>query len=278
MTTAVDNSAANAASAANSASTSKSTTAKATLGTNFNTFLNMLTTQLKHQDPLSPMDSTQFTNQLVQFSSVEQQINANSNLEKLIKLQTASQTAQAISYVGQTVEVAGSTLPLQNSSGASFSYTLPSNASSCEVQIKDSTGNIVYKSNAETSAGRHELTWDGTDTNGTTQKGGLYTINVVAKGSDGAALAVSTTVTGSVTKLSNDATNGATLELGAGTDGAKVSVTPDQVLAVTADTSLVNAQLTAANAQYQAALAQYNALKAAEASNNSSSSSTTTGQ
>ena len=204
---------------------------KATLGTNFNTFLNMLTTQLKHQDPLSPMDSTQFTNQLVQFSSVEQQINANSNLEKLITLQTAQQTAQAISYVGQTVEVSGSKLPLQNGS-ASFSYNLPSAASTCEVQIKDSNGNLVYKTSADTSVGSHSLTWDGTDTSGKAQTDGLYTISVLANGKDGSTLAATTSVFGQVTKLVNDATNGATLEIGAGTGSDKLSVTPDKVLSV----------------------------------------------
>lgn len=277
MTT-IDTSASTAAAAAATSSTaSKATTAKTTLGTNFNTFLNMLTTQLKHQDPLAPTDSSQFTNQLVQFSSVEQQIAANSNLEKLITLQTASQTAQAIAYVGQTVEVSGSTLPLQNSSaGASFSYTLPSNATSCEVQIKDSSGNVVYKTNADTKSGRHDITWNGKDTAGTAQKEGLYTLSVVAKGSDGNALAASTTVNGQVTKLTNDATNGATLEIGAGTSGAKVSVTPSQILSVNNDNTLVNAQLTAANAQYQAAAAQYQALQAANTTTTTSSS--TTGQ
>ncbi|OAN48181.1 flagellar hook capping protein [Paramagnetospirillum marisnigri] len=272
MTT-VDTSASAAASAAAASSTSKSTAAKATLGTNFNTFLNMLTTQLKHQDPLSPMDSTQFTNQLVQFSSVEQQINANSNLEKLISLQTATQTAQAIAYVGQTVEVAGSTLPMQGGT-APFSYTLDGNASSVEIQIKNSSGNVVFKTNGDTASGRHDLKWDGTNSSGEAQGDGLYTIAVVAKDKEGKAMAASTTVTGLVTKLTNDATNGATLELGAGDKGAKITVTPDKVLSVVSDTTLASSQMAAANAQYQAAMA---ALQAAQ-SNTSSSSSTTTAQ
>ncbi|MBI3446375.1 MAG: flagellar hook assembly protein FlgD [Magnetospirillum sp.] len=221
----------NTTSTSNTTSGTSAATGKATLGTNFNTFLNMLTTQLKHQDPLSPMDSTQFTNQLVQFSSVEQQINANSNLEKLIKLQGAQNTASAISYVGQTVEVAGSKLPLQNGS-ASFSYTLPSAASTCEVQIKDSSGNLVYKTSADTTVGQHQLQWDGTDTAGKTQTDGLYTISVLASGKDGSTLATTTSVYGTVTKLTNDATNGATLEIGAGTGDAKITVTPDKVLSV----------------------------------------------
>ncbi len=261
-------------STAASTATSKSATSATTLGSNFNTFLNMLTTQLKHQDPLSPMDSTQFTNQLVQFSMVEQQINANSNLEKLITLQTSSQTAQSVSYLGQTVEVSGSTLPLQGGA-AKFSYTLPAAASTCEVQIRDSSGNLVYKTNGDTSMGTHELGWDGTDTSGKTQSDGLYTVSVIASGKDGASLSPTTTVFGQVTKIVNDATNGATLELGAGSNGAKVAVTPDKVVSVDANTTLANTQLAAANAQYAAATAQYKAL---QASTPSSSSSTTTGQ
>jgi flagellar basal-body rod modification protein FlgD len=256
-------------------STSQSATSKATLGTNFNTFLNMLTTQLKHQDPLSPMDSTQFTNQLVQFSSVEQQINANSNLEKLISLQTQTQTAQSVSYLGQDVEVAGSTLPYQGNT-TSFSYTLPSDVNKCEVQIKDSSGAVVYKATGDTTTGRHDMSWDGTNTSGKTVDQGLYTINVVASKADGTAVTATTTVTGQVTKVTNDSTNGATLEMGAGTKGAKVSTTVDKIVSVNENSSLYNTQMAAANAQYQAALAQYKALQAANDS--SSSSSTTTSQ
>ncbi|CAA7627501.1 flagellar hook assembly protein FlgD [Magnetospirillum sp. SS-4] len=247
-----------------SGSAEKSVTSKSTLGTNFNTFLTMLTTQLKHQDPLSPMDSTQFTNQLVQFSSVEQQINANSNLEKLIKLQQATQTSDSISYLNQTVEVSGSKLPLQGGAAA-FSYTLPASASSCEVQIRDSSGVLVYKTQADTAAGRHDLAWDGTDSSGEKQDDGLYTVSVVAKGVDGTPLTATTTVQGTVTKVTNDATFGAMLEIGAGDDDAKVTVTPDQVLSVTANNIVGNSQLLAANAQYQAALAQLQALEAAQA-------------
>jgi flagellar basal-body rod modification protein FlgD len=246
------------------AGASKSATAKATLGTNFNTFLNMLTTQLKHQDPLSPMDSTQFTNQLVQFSSVEQQINANSNLEKLINLQQANQTSQSITYLGETVEISGSKLPLQDGSAA-FSYTLPASASSCEVQIRNSSGVIVYKTNADTAAGRHDLAWDGTDSSGKAQEDGLYTLSVVAKGVDGATLTPTTTVQGSVTKVTNDPTDGTTLEIGAGNKDAKVTVVPSQVLSISSNTTVQNSQLAAANAQYQAAVAQLQALQAANA-------------
>ena len=116
MTTASTTAAASTSAATTAASTSAAATAKTSLGKDFNTFLNMLTTQLKHQDPLSPMDSTQFTSQLVQYSGVEQQINANTNLEKLITLQQANSTSQAISYLNQNVEISSDKIPLQGGS------------------------------------------------------------------------------------------------------------------------------------------------------------------
>ena len=82
--------------------------AGAKLAENFDTFLQLLTTQLQHQDPLSPMESNEFVAQLVQFSEVEQAIASNKSLEKLIDLQNTNQATAAIGYIGQTVEAAGS--------------------------------------------------------------------------------------------------------------------------------------------------------------------------
>lgn len=257
-----------------SASTSSSTSSSSTFGTNFNTFLSMLTTQLKNQDPLSPMDSTQFTNQLVQFSSVEQQINANTNLQTLISLQKTGQTSQAISYLGQSVEMSSSQLPLQGTSAA-FSYTLPKEAKNCQITIKNSSGTTVYTTTGDTTAGRHEIQWDGTNASGTAQDDGLYTVNVTATGTDGTALSPTITTFGTVSRVTNDPTNGATLEIDAGSKGAKMTVTPDKVVSIHADNTLSNTQLTAAQAQYQAAVAQYKALLAAQQSASSSSTSST---
>ncbi|ARJ64766.1 flagellar hook capping protein [Magnetospirillum sp. ME-1] len=260
------------ATAANAASAATGSAAgKATLGSNFNTFLTMLTTQLKHQDPLSPMDSTQFTNQLVQFSSVEQQINANSNLEKLIKLQQTSQTSQGINYLGQTVEMSGTDLPLQDGA-ASLTYTLPKEARDVKIAIRDSSGAVVKTINGETKAGAHSLDWDGKNSSGTQLDDGRYSITVTATAADGSSITTTSTTFGRVTKVTNDATSGTTLVMAAGTKGNDISLSMDKVVSVKDNTSSINtAQLNAANAQYQAALAQLNALKAA--TNNTGSSS-----
>ena len=261
MTT-IDTSATDAATKTATAATGSSA-GKATLGSNFNTFLTMLTTQLKHQDPLSPMDSTQFTNQLVQFSSVEQQINANSNLEKLIKLQQTAQTSQGISYLGQTVEVAGNDLALQDGS-ASLSYTLPKEARDVKIQIKDSAGKTVNTITGEAASGRHDISWNGKDSDGKQLDDGRYSVQVVATGSDGTAITTTGTTFGRVTKVTNDAASGSQLVIEAGTKGNNITLTMDKVVSIKDNQAGINnAQLAAANAQYQAAQAQLSALQAA---------------
>lgn len=250
-------------------STQASTAAssKVSLGSDFNTFLTMLTTQLKNQDPLSPMDSTQFTSQLVQYSSVEQQINANSNLEKLISLQQSASTAQGINYLGQTVEVSGTTLPLQDGS-ASYTYTLPKAAASTTIQIKDSDGKVVKTVTGDTTAGAHSMTWDGKDSDDTQLSDGKYSINVIATAADGSTLTTTTTTFGKVTKVVNDATNGTQLYMEAG-DNKDMTVAMSSIVSVKDNSSTVsNAQMAAANAQYQAALAQLQALQSASSGSN----------
>lgn len=206
------------------ATTGKSLASGKKLAENFDTFLVMLTTQLKHQDPLSPMDSTQFTNQLVQFANVEQQIAANSNLEKLIGVNQVNLKAQAISYIGRTVEVPTNSLPLQDGKAA-FSYTLPEDAKSVAVVIKNADGTIVRNLTAVTTAGRQEMTWDGKDTSGKQLADGRYTIEVSAINGEGKALESGVTVYGKVTDVASDATE-TLLAMG------KVVTTVDNVLTV----------------------------------------------
>lgn len=217
-----------------SGSGSKSSLAQQQLSGNLNTFLNMLTVQLKHQDPLSPMDDTQFTNQLVQFSGVEQQININSNLEQLITLQKTSQQASALGYIGQTVENSSNTMPLQGGQAA-FSYTLPSNASNVVVTIKDSTGNIVAtQTNVDGTVGRHLLGWDGTQANGGTATDGQYSLGITATDDQGNPVNATITTFGRVTGVTSDATNGTELQMG------KVTMPLSSINAIIDPTTLVS--------------------------------------
>src|SRR3954470_4716770 len=115
-------------------STSAAASAQKTLSSNFDTFLSLLTTQLKNQDPLSPMDSNEFTQQLVQFSQVEQQISSNKNLESLIALTKSKTATDAVSYLGKTLTQTDGTAALIGSQ-AQWTYTLPSNAATVKLLI-----------------------------------------------------------------------------------------------------------------------------------------------
>lgn len=190
----------------NTGSSSTGSAASSTkLTENFDTFLTMLTVQLKNQDPLSPMDSTEFTNQLVQFSAVEQQIASNKNLENLIAVTQTNTKAQAIAYIGHTIEVAGTMLPVQDGK-ASFSYTLPEEAKSITVTIKDASGKLVANLPAQTTAGRHEVEWDGRDSTGKVVEDGAYKIEIAATNGEGEAIDVGSTVYGRVTDVAADST------------------------------------------------------------------------
>lgn len=207
-----------------STSSTSSGTATKKLTDNFDTFLTMLTVQLKNQDPLSPMDSTEFTNQLVQFSAVEQQINTNKNLESLLSATKTNAQAQAISYLGREIEVASSAVPLQDGK-ANFSYTLPEDAKAITVVVKDADGKLVANLKAESSKGRHEATWDGKNTDGKQLEDGYYKIEITATKADGTKLEAGTTVYGHVTDVASDQ-SGTLIAMG------KVVTTVENILTV----------------------------------------------
>ena len=147
---------------------------------NFNTFLTLLTTQLQNQDPLSPVDTSQFTQQLVGFSQVEQQINTNKNLQQLIQMQTSNEAIAAAPLVGQTIQYSSATAPLSGSQ-AGFEYSLPSNAANVDLLVEDASGNVVYSTSGNAAAGTHDFVWDGKTSAGVQlPDGGQYTLQVVA--------------------------------------------------------------------------------------------------
>ena len=174
--------------------------AQKTLAGNFNTFLTLLTTQLQNQDPMSPMDSNQFTQQLVQFSQVEQQINTNDNLKSLITQGTNQTGAYAVSYLGKAVTIAGGNAPLANGQ-AVWAYNLGAGAATTQLSVTDSGGNVVYTGAGETTAGSHAFTWDGKNLNGTQLPDGTYKLSVTAKAADGSAVQSITTTTGVVSEV-----------------------------------------------------------------------------
>jgi flagellar basal-body rod modification protein FlgD len=169
---------------------------------NFDTFLTLLTTQLKNQDPLSPMNTDQFTQQLVAFSQVEQQIKTNSQLSTIIAGQSASEAVSALPMVGRTIEYSGNQTVLQNGQ-AGFSYTLPTPAAAASILIKDASGNTVFTQTVDPSAGKHAFIWNGQTSGGQqAPDGGTYTMQVIAADAKNTAITATTTAVGAVTGVS----------------------------------------------------------------------------
>ncbi len=158
-------------------------TAASSLADTFDTFLALLTTQLQNQDPLDPMESSEFTSQLVQFSGVEQSIKTNQKLEQLVKLQTSNQLNSAVAFIGKTVEVISDLLLLKDGE-AKISYGLNRNASDTIISIVDQNGRAVRLVQGETASGRHEFEWDGRDSKGAELSDGVYSFTVVATDED----------------------------------------------------------------------------------------------
>lgn len=180
--------------AANSAAAAQ--TSRASIANNFDTFLLLLTTQLKNQNPLDPLDTNQFTQQLVQFAGVEQQIRTNESLEALVNLNKSSQLSTAMNYVGATITADGATSALKGGI-ATWYVTAPRNATAT-INISDATGNVVFTHETTIEAGTSGFTWDGKMSNGQTAPEGQYTIKINAKDTNGQAVTISTQFSGVV--------------------------------------------------------------------------------
>jgi flagellar basal-body rod modification protein FlgD len=180
--------------------TAGSTAADAkTLTGNYQTFLSLLTAQIKNQDPLSPMDTTQWTNQLVQYSSVEQQLKGNQFLEQMANNNTTQSMSSAVSFIGKTVTADVNTATLSNGS-ANWNYSLGADAASATLKVLDSSGNVVWTGTPpDMSKGVHTFNWDGKDINGKTVPNADYTLSVTAKTSGDIDIDTAVGITGTVT-------------------------------------------------------------------------------
>lgn len=171
---------------------------KQKLQEDLNQFLNLLVAQLQNQDPLEPLDANEFTAQLVQFASVEQQIQTNSNMEELLTVQQNSQVASMVSYLGKVIETNGNEFQMLNNQSV-MTYTLPQDAFQTTLSFQDSSGNTIYTAEGKTDAGTHTVGWDGIKTDGTIAEDGPYKLVVSAQDRDGNLLDVAQTVFGYVT-------------------------------------------------------------------------------
>ena len=177
---------------------SSASTAAATGKTDF---LKLLVAQLQHQDPLQPMNNTEFVAQLAQFSSLEQQIESNQNLSLLQIGQAAMTNSQVAGLIGKVVEAKGGVAQLaKKGATASLNFTLPGAAKEVSIQIKDAKGNLIRTLKVSNmNAGLNSITWDGKDSMGNAMTGGLYSLTYSAKDSTGNSLDVSSKFSGMVT-------------------------------------------------------------------------------
>ena len=211
QTSASTGSAATTSSSATSGSQSGSS-ALNSLSSNFGDFLKLLMTQLQNQDPTSPLDTNQFTSELVQFSSVEQQINTNTSLTQLIQLTQAGEVMQASAMTGKQVTVSSDHVPLQNGKGT-IQFTAPG-AEPVDISIYNDSGIKLSDATLMAVKGSNTWTWDGTDSSGHTLPDGSYKVAVAGANADGTTSALSFSVVGTATGVQNQS-NSIQLQLGA---------------------------------------------------------------
>lgn len=200
-------SATNTTNTATTGSASSSSVASS-LTQNFDTFLTLLTTQMKNQDPLSPMDSTQFTQQLTQMSGVEAQLQGNDYLKQLVG-NTSSGISAAVSLIGKDVKAVSDSAALSNGQ-AKWTYNLSAAAADTKIEVLDSTGKVVHAEEAsDNKIGDHAFTWNGTGPTGQKLADGTYTLRVTATDANGKAVTATNYVDGVVTAVQQS--NGTTM-------------------------------------------------------------------
>jgi flagellar basal-body rod modification protein FlgD len=192
-----------AASSTDKTTTTTSSTTSTGLADNFQTFLTLLTTQLQNQNPLDPLDTNQFTQQLVQFAGVEQQLKSNEQLKALLALEKSAQSTNALIYVGNTVAVDGST---QKFDGSATWNLKAEKSATAAITITSSTGQTVYSGNFTLSKGNASFVWDGKGNDGTQHPAGTYKLTATAKDSNGKDIGIATEIQGIVDSVDLTAT------------------------------------------------------------------------
>jgi flagellar basal-body rod modification protein FlgD len=186
-----------AVSGVGSTSSSSVLSSGARLADNFDTFLQILTTQLRNQNPLDPLDTNQFTQQLVQFSGVEQQLKTNEFLEAMMTSTQNANNSQAVSYIGKIVTASGAKTELVD--GAAAWHFATDKAADITATVRDADGNVVYVKEGKVNQGESVFTWDGIGSDGRARPDGSYSVTIEARDSDGKLVNVATEMTGEVT-------------------------------------------------------------------------------
>jgi flagellar basal-body rod modification protein FlgD len=185
----------NNSSTSSSSSSSSASDATSTIAGNFQTFLTLLTTQLQNQNPLDPLDTNQFTAQLVQFAGVEQQLKQNEQLTSLINIEKSAQSTQALVYVGNKVAVDGSSQQFDGSATWNLNSPVDTTAT---ITITNSTGTTAYSGTFSMDKGNASFIWDGKGNDGTQWPAGTYKMTATYKDSSGKDVAIPTEIQGTV--------------------------------------------------------------------------------
>ncbi len=189
----------------------RTTNASNQLAEDFDDFLILLTTQLQNQDPLDPADSTEFTNQLVSFAGVEQQINANQRLESLVSLGLGTSFSSSLNYVGKDVSYVSSEAFFDGQSPVEVNYSINGVSADTTINIFDENKNLIFSRPVSDDESLESFTWDGKDNNGFLQPAGTYSVRVDALDGQNNPLTATTVVSGHVSGVETQ--NGATFLL-----------------------------------------------------------------
>ena len=184
-----------------SSNNSQMASSRNTIADNFDTFLSILTTQLKNQNPMDPLDTNQFTAQLVQFTGVEQQLKTNEYLASLMLAGQNTAKSDAVSYIGKEVTSSGKTGELSAANPAFWAYSAAANAANATITIRDSKGQTVYNSTGPLPAGPGTFRWDGKGSDGNMKPNGIYTIDIQGKDANGQPVKINTASIGVVTAV-----------------------------------------------------------------------------
>lgn len=199
--------------------------AKKSLADNFDAFLTLLTKQLQNQDPLKPMDSNEFTQQLVQYSSVEQAIKQNENLETMVAMLQSQQSISYVGMIGKQITYLGDDATLGATDGASWKFEVGAATASATIQVIDATGKTVYQTTVAPTTGINAFEWDGNTTGGSRAPEGSYSLKVTGLDKDGKSTTALVYAAGIVSGIETDS-EGTALVVG------PYVVEPNQVRAV----------------------------------------------
>jgi flagellar basal-body rod modification protein FlgD len=185
--------------AVSSSTSASSGISRQTLAANFDTFLTLLTTQMRHQNPLDPLDTNQFTQQLVAFAGVEQQLQTNDRLKSLLDLQKVGYNVTALGFVGSHVTVDGSTTQLKD--GLAVWYLSSPAPAQASIEVRDANGSTVYTETKALDASTQPFQWNGKTSTGTFAPDGQYTVVVTAQDASGQSVPIGTSFSGVVDQV-----------------------------------------------------------------------------